>query len=109
MKRLKTGWKRVPATIRKPVVLIVGVLFIIGAVLTGWLPGPGGIPLFLIGIAILATEFAWAKRVRDWVLGMVGKGGRLFRRHKVIGTVIIILFTAGAIFIGINLWNQFFK
>lgn len=29
----------------------------------GWLPGPGGIPLFLVGLAVLATEFVWAARL----------------------------------------------
>lgn len=109
MKRLQHKWKRVPGTIRKPLVLILGGLFIITAALTGWIPGPGGIPLFLIGIAILATEFAWAKRVRDKVIATVEQWGRAFRRHRVVGTIITLLLVAVIIFIGINLWNQFFK
>lgn len=47
---------------------VLGALFIIAAALTGWLPGPGGIPLFLTGMALLATEFIWAKRLRSWLL-----------------------------------------
>ena len=108
MQRLKNNWKRTPSTIRKPLVFILGALFIIAAGLTGWLPGPGGIPLFLIGIAILATEFAWAKRVRDKVLGIVEKCGRLFRRYPVYGTIILMVFAAGAIFIGITVWRSFY-
>lgn len=105
MKKLKHSWQRIPGTIRKPVVLTAGVLFIIAAGLTGWLPGPGGIPLFLIGIAILATEFAWAKRVRDFVIGIVERGGRLYRRHPVAGTVVLLICAAAAILLSITLWR----
>lgn len=76
---------------RKPLVLVVGSLFILAAAATGWLPGPGGIPLFLIGVAILATEFAWAERVRDRMLEVVHYLGRQWRAHKVIGTILILI------------------
>ena len=42
---------------------LVGVLLIALGVATGWLPGPGGIPLVLLGLAVLASEFVWARRV----------------------------------------------
>ncbi len=38
-------------------------LLILLGLLTGWLPGPGGIPLTLAGLAVLASEFAWAHRL----------------------------------------------
>lgn len=44
-------------------VAVVGALLIVAAGLTGWLPGPGGIPLALLGLAVLASEFDWAKRL----------------------------------------------
>lgn len=34
----------------------------IGVVLFGWLPGPGGIPLFLLGLSLLAVNHDWARR-----------------------------------------------
>ena len=34
----------------------------IGVVLFGWLPGPGGIPLFLLGLSLLAVNHDWAER-----------------------------------------------
>ncbi len=40
----------------------LGVLCIIGSILFGWLPGPGGIPLFLIGLGLIATHHDWAER-----------------------------------------------
>jgi len=44
---------------------LLGVLCIIAAGLTGWLPGPGGIPLFLIGLGLLAVHHEWARRYID--------------------------------------------
>ncbi|MGO4958304.1 PGPGW domain-containing protein [Luteococcus sp. Sow4_B9] len=45
---------------------LVGGLMMLGAALTGWLPGPGGIPLFMLGLVVLSSEFAWAHRVMLW-------------------------------------------
>lgn len=92
-------WRHVPSTIRKPVVLVIGLVFIIAAGLTGWLPGPGGIPLFLIGIAILSTEFEWAERVRDYVLGILKDIGHWIKANPVRGTIGIVLFTVA--FVGL--------
>lgn len=38
----------------------IGVATIVLALAIGWLPGPGGVPLALVGLAILASEFVWA-------------------------------------------------
>ena len=100
MESFKRRWRGVPASIRKPLVLVVGCLFIIAAAATGWLPGPGGIPLFIIGIAILATEFAWAKDVRDWTLARIQEAGKLYRKHRVVGTVLIVILAAAVVGFG---------
>ena len=54
-------------------------------VLTGWLPGPGGIPLILGGLGLLSINNAWARRLRDW---LIKHGGnfiqRLFPKHPFI-------------------------
>lgn len=34
----------------------------IGVILFGWLPGPGGIPLFIAGLGLLAVNHDWAER-----------------------------------------------
>ena len=94
MENLKHRWKGIPTSIRKPLVLVVGCLLIIAAAATGWLPGPGGIPLFIAGIAVLATEFAWAKDVRDWTLDRVHDAGKWYRRNRIIGTIGIVLCVA---------------
>lgn len=105
LKQLNQRWQSVPATIRKPVVLTVGLLVVIASPFTGVLPGPGGIPVFLIGVAILATEFEWAKRIRDWVLKWVQIGGTAWRKHKVIGTMLIIIVAAGFLSLSVITYN----
>ena len=104
MERLKKGWFRVPKRIRKPITVIVGFTFVLAAGLTGWLPGPGGIPLFLIGVAILATEYAWAERLRDFVLDIVKWFGRQFRAHPVIGNALVISFAICAILVSYSVY-----
>lgn len=50
-----------------------GYLLIIAAALTGWLPGPGGIPLFIAGLGLLSIHNEWARRLRDYLLQHGGK------------------------------------
>lgn len=81
--RGRTGWRkrahpaewqwrhrvRQHPRLRGPYRVAVGLLggsLMLLAALTGWLPGPGGIPLALIGLAVLSTEFEWAARILDW-------------------------------------------
>jgi hypothetical protein len=97
--KVKNWWKRTPNSFRKPFILIVGLLFVVAAGLTGWLPGPGGIPLFLIGIAILATEFEWAEKLRDLILELLKNIGHWIRQHPILGVTCTLL--AGAILLGI--------
>lgn len=65
--RLKAWWLRTPATIRKPLVLVLGFLVVILGIILLPLPGPGWAIIFL-GFAILATEFEPAERVRDFLI-----------------------------------------
>lgn len=78
-------------------VAIAGALLIILAGLTGWLPGPGGIPLALLGLAVLASEFAWAHRLTSWFLRWVHRYQELSKRARV-GIVL------GALGIGLACW-----
>jgi len=50
-----------------------GYLLILAAALTGWLPGPGGIPLLIAGLGLLSINNAWAKSLRIFVLKHGGK------------------------------------
>lgn len=42
---------------------IAGYTLLIMSGLVGWLPGPGGIPLFLGGLGLLSINNSWAKRL----------------------------------------------
>ncbi|HWD80904.1 MAG TPA: PGPGW domain-containing protein [Kribbella sp.] len=69
---------------------VLGGLLIIAAPLTGWLPGPGGIPLFIAGLAVLASEFEWAQRllqrVKEWVKALTAWTGKQPAWLKALGT-----------------------
>lgn len=70
MASLKDKWYRVPTAIRKPLVLMVGVAIVVAGIIMLVIPGPGWAGIFL-GFAILATEFAFAEKVRDWLVGFL--------------------------------------
>jgi uncharacterized protein (TIGR02611 family) len=55
-------WKRLPHPIRWVGVAIVGVTLIIIGIVLLVLPGPG-LLFIALGVAVLATEFAWAEAV----------------------------------------------
>lgn len=67
MSAVKKAWYAMPATIRKPLVFMVGFAVVGAGIAMLVLPGPGWAGIFL-GFAILATEFAFAEKVRDWLI-----------------------------------------
>lgn len=70
MESLKKGWYKIPKTIRKPLIFMVGFAVVCSGIVMLVVPGPGWAAIFL-GFAILATEFAFAERVRDWLIGVL--------------------------------------
>lgn len=89
MNRASRAWKRIPAPVRKPLVFAVGFIVVGAGLAMLALPGPGWAAIFL-GFAILATEFAFAEKVRDWLIlqlkQLIVTGKRLWqrlaRKHK---------------------------
>jgi uncharacterized protein (TIGR02611 family) len=67
MPEYRKHWNRVPEPVRKPLVFIVGFAVVGAGIFMLIFPGPGWAAIF-VGFAILATEFAFAERVRDWLL-----------------------------------------
>jgi tellurite resistance protein TerC len=58
------GFRMIPAPLRKLIVAVIGgTILLIGAAMIV-LPGPAFI-VVPVGLAILATEFAWARRLID--------------------------------------------
>lgn len=72
MDTFKRWWKNIPVSIRKPLVFMIGFAVVTAGLAMLVLPGPGWAAIFL-GFAILATEFAFAEKVRDWLVGQLNK------------------------------------
>ncbi|WP_308188813.1 TIGR02611 family protein [Streptacidiphilus sp. ASG 303] len=82
-------------------ILVVGVAVIAGGVLLLPLPGPGWAVIFG-GLAILATEFAWAQRLLHWTKAKLTEYARkavdprVRRRNLLILAAVLVLLAAGA-------------
>jgi len=66
-------WKKLPVAVRKPLVFIIGLVIVIVGIILLPLPGPGWVIIFA-GLAVLATEFAVARQVRDWLVKQLEQG-----------------------------------
>lgn len=77
-------WKLLPRPLRKTIVLIVGLTLIVTGILLIVLPGPFTIPLLILGLVVLAVEFAWAERllIRVRHQGAKINPKKLFRRQS---------------------------
>lgn len=64
MEWIKRQWYKVPHSLRKLLVFVVGWAVVIAGVAMLALPGPGWATIFL-GFAILANEFEKARVIRD--------------------------------------------
>lgn len=89
MDKINRFWIKIPKAIRKTLVLILGSSIIITGLIMLIFPGPGWAAIF-IGFAVLASEFAFAERARDWMIAQIQKLidysktklKRLFRKNK---------------------------
>jgi uncharacterized protein (TIGR02611 family) len=74
---------------------VLGGLLLVLAPLTGWLPGPGGIPIFILGLAVLASEFEWAQRllyrVKRWVHRFTSWTGKQPGWLKTLGSLALVV------------------
>lgn len=82
---------------------IAGVLVILSSGLVGWLPGPGGIPVLLAGLGLLATNHEWAER---WLNQIKTNGTKLYelvfpenKRWYLFYDLIGVLLLAGAFWV----------
>lgn len=84
-----------------------GYLLIVAAILTGWLPGPGGIPLALAGLGLLSINNKWAKDLRDYLLKHGGKVVQyLFPQNKLVQWLYDILVILLLVFVGVLEWRH---
>jgi uncharacterized protein (TIGR02611 family) len=74
---------------RRHLVICFGLLIMMIGLILMPVPGPGGTPVFLAGLAILATKFKWA---RDFLGKFKDAYGRMGKRKRRILTVSLLLF-----------------
>ena len=77
--RVRRWLAPLPPTVRRILILLIGSTVVAFGVLLLVLPGPG-ILVIIVGLAILATEFAWAEallvRARERAARVVKKFGK---------------------------------
>ena len=71
-------------------VAIAGLMLIALGLVSGPLPGPGGIPLVLLGLAIWASEFEWAHHLMLWFKSKLHLFRTWSRRKQALCWVIFI-------------------
>lgn len=59
-RRFGNVWRHLPHPFRWVIVATVGSTLVLLGIVFIFIPGPG-LPLIVLGVAILATEFAWAQ------------------------------------------------
>ena len=59
--KIAKAWKSLPSALRKTIALVIGSTLIITGLLLIILPGPFTMPLLILGLVVLALEFAWAE------------------------------------------------
>ncbi len=59
--KLAKSWRALPSALRKTIATVIGSTLIITGLLLIVLPGPFTMPLLILGLVVLALEFAWAE------------------------------------------------
>lgn len=73
------------------VVAIGGLLLVCLGFVSGPIPGPGGIPLVLLGLAIWSSEFEWAHRLMQRFKLHLHRYGAWPRRKQVLFWVVFVV------------------
>lgn len=63
--------------VRAILIDVLGFTLILAAIPLGWLPGPGGIPLVILGLSLLANNHEWAERLMNKVKA---ESGSMFQK-----------------------------
>jgi hypothetical protein len=72
--RSRLGWDLLPKLLRRIVVGVIGGTIVLIGIALLFLPGPAFIVIPL-GLVILGSEFAWARRLLRRAKQMIGKSG----------------------------------
>lgn len=61
MANIKKLWKALPQSVRQLIVIVIGSTLILVGLALIIFPGPFTMPLVILGLFVLAIEFAWAE------------------------------------------------
>lgn len=86
-------------------IALLGTLLMIAAAITGPLPGPGGIPLFLLGLAVWASEFDWAQDLMLWFKAQFQRYRGLRRPWRIAFWGAVAVCAAAAFYVGMVIWG----
>jgi uncharacterized protein (TIGR02611 family) len=82
-RKFNNVWSHLPHPFRWVIVATVGSTLVFLGIIFVFIPGPG-LPLIVLGVAILATEFAWAQvvynRIKAETDKMTARAKRAFKR-----------------------------
>ncbi len=67
---------------RKGIVTVLGILLLLSGLAVVPLPGPWSLPIVLAALALLASEYDWAKDLRQWSKEKVRKTKKRFARRS---------------------------
>lgn len=82
---------------------VAGYGLILLGIASGWLPGPGGIPLVLAGLGLLSIHNEWARRLREWLVKNSNKAvDKLFPDNRLVqflydAAVVLLLALVGVL------------
>jgi uncharacterized protein (TIGR02611 family) len=107
MQKAKRHVRRVGIGVAGSIVLVIGIIAIP-------YPGPGWLIVFT-GLAILATEFAWARRVLDFAKGRYDLWTEWLKRQHVVVRLLVLMATGLVVLVTLwvlnvfGLFNNWFK
>jgi len=79
--RFRRWFSALPSSVRRLIVFLIGSTVLLAGVLMLVLPGPG-IVVIIVGLAILATEFAWANRLLTHARDRAARIAQKLRKRK---------------------------
>lgn len=86
---------------------IAGYGLILLGIVTGWLPGPGGIPLILAGLSLLSVHNRWAKRLREWLITKSSDAAeKLFPDNRLVQFLYDTAAVALLVFSAVLIWKH---
>ena len=79
--QFRRWFSSLPSGVRRIIVFLIGSTILVAGVLMLVLPGPG-IVVIIVGLAILATEFAWANRLLTHARDRAARVAAKLRKRK---------------------------